>query len=111
MEITEIFKALADNTRIRMVNILFTGGTMCSCNIETILDISQVNSSRHLAKLKSAKIVKSEKKAQWVYYSLNDEFLEKYTFFKEIFEKNIYEEDLRKDLEILNDFLKNRNKC
>ncbi len=111
MELTELFKAMADNTRIRIVNILKNGGTLCGCDLESILDISQVNLSRHTAKLKSAKIVKAEKKAQWVYFTLNEELLNKYTFLREAFERNIYEDVLKKDLEKMNIYLKNKKNC
>lgn len=74
MEFVEIFKVLGDENRIRMLNIL-KEGELCVCEIESILGITQSNASRHLNKLKSLKIISGEKKAQWVYYSIDKEFI------------------------------------
>ncbi len=79
MDIVNIFKALADETRIRMLNLL-RNGELCVCDIETVLDIQQSNASRHLNKLKTAGIIISEKKAQWVYYRFNDTVFLTYPF-------------------------------
>ncbi len=51
VEIVQLFKALADETRIRMLNLL-KNGELCVCDIEEVLDIQQSNASRHLNKLK-----------------------------------------------------------
>lgn len=111
MELTEIFKALSDNTRVRIFHLLSKSGILCNCNIESILEISQVNASRHLSKLKSVKLVKAEKKAQWVYYSINDEFVSKYPFLGGIFSDINVEEELKKDEERLNEYLITKSKC
>lgn len=79
MEIVNIFKSLADETRIRMLNLL-RNGELCVCDIETVLDIQQSNASRHLNKLKLAGLITSEKKSQWVYYQLNKDLFNRYPF-------------------------------
>lgn len=111
MEITEIFKGLADSTRVRMVNLLIKGGILCICDIEYILGISQVNASRHLAKLKQSKIVKAEKRAQWVYYSINCDIAEKYPFILTAFEKESDEEMIKNDMQKLEEHIKNKMSC
>ena len=83
MEIVQLFKALADETRIRMLNLL-KNSELCVCDIEEVLNIQQSNASRHLNKLKSAGLIVSEKKSQWVYYRINDKILMKYPFIQEI---------------------------
>ena len=60
-DIVQIFKALADENRIRILNLL-RNGSLCVCDIEAVLNINQSNASRHLNKLKTAKIILSEKK-------------------------------------------------
>lgn len=60
MEFVEIFKALADENRLRILNVL-NQGELCVCEIETLLGITQSNASRHLNKLKSLKIIDSDK--------------------------------------------------
>ena len=69
----EIFKALTDETRIRIINLL-NRGELCVCEIESILGISQSNASRHLNKLKISGMISFQKKSQWVYYRLNEDF-------------------------------------
>lgn len=67
MNIVNIFKALSDENRLRIMNLLIQED-LCVCEIEAILDLSQSNVSRHLNKLKSEKIIDFHKKAQWVHY-------------------------------------------
>ena len=50
MNTVQMLKALGDETRIRIVNIL-RDGPLCVCEIESILEITQSNASRHLSKL------------------------------------------------------------
>ena len=66
--VVEELKALADETRLRMISLLWEGGDMCSCEIERILDIRQSNASRHLHRLRQAGLVESYRKAQWIHY-------------------------------------------
>jgi ArsR family transcriptional regulator len=70
-----VFKALSDEHRLRLMNLLLVR-KLCVCDIEAILEMSQSNVSRHLQKLKSAGMIDSEKRAQWVYYSLNSSFID-----------------------------------
>lgn len=60
MDLMQILKALADDTRLRILNIL-QEEELCVCEIETILNISQSNASRHLNKLINAKILENYK--------------------------------------------------
>jgi len=48
----ELFKALADETRLRILNLLVRG-ELCVCDIMTVLDIGQSKVSRHLACLRN----------------------------------------------------------
>ena len=62
------------------------------CEIETVLNMTQSNASRHLNKLKTSGIITSEKKSQWVYYSVDNNFIEKnnllYKFLKSKMDEN-----------------------
>lgn len=69
----ELFKALSDETRLRMLSLLLDG-EMCVCEIEDYLGLTQSNASRHLNALKNAGILSSSKHAQWTYYRLNEKF-------------------------------------
>lgn len=102
----EIFKALADDNRLRIINIL-RDLSLCVCDIENALDLIQTNVSRNLKILKDANIVKSEKKAQWQYYSLTDEFKEHIYLFKQL--EQLFSED--KYLQDINERDAYINKC
>ncbi|MBF7096352.1 ArsR/SmtB family transcription factor [Alkalibacter mobilis] len=73
MDLVEIIKALGDENRLRIMNLLLDD-KLCVCELEAILDLNQSNVSRHLTRLKNAGIIKSQKKAQWIFYGLNDKF-------------------------------------
>ena len=64
-----VFKALADPTRLRIVGLL-QRDAVCVCHIHDSLKISQPKASRHLAYLRRAGVVSSEKRGLWVYYRL-----------------------------------------
>lgn len=86
MDLIQVMKALSDETRMRILNIL-KNGDLCVCEIEVILDINQSNASRHLNKLANANIIEYYKVAQYVYYRINEEIIAEYPFIKEIIEK------------------------
>lgn len=66
----EVFKALADNTRLRIMRLLsITDRQVCVCEIMDALQRPQYQVSKHLNILKSAKLVEGERKGTWVYYS------------------------------------------
>ena len=73
----EILKALADENRMRIYNLL-TVEERCVCEIEAILSITQSNASRHLNRLKGAGIIDYKKKSQWVYYQINEVFIKQH---------------------------------
>lgn len=70
----ELFKALSDETRLRILALVWDG-EMCVCEIEEALGLTQSNASRHLTALKKAGLLISSKHAQWAYYKLNDAFI------------------------------------
>jgi ArsR family transcriptional regulator len=70
--LTRLFRALGDETRLRIVALL-SHGELCVCHIETALDLNQSTASRHLGILKSAGIVDSRREGTWVYYALTEQ--------------------------------------
>ena len=64
-----MFKALADQTRLRILGLLATG-EVCVCEIHESLRIPQPTASRHLAYLKRAGLVADRRAGQWVHYRL-----------------------------------------
>lgn len=105
MNFVEVLKALADETRIRILNLLMIR-EHCVCELETILNISQSNASRHLNKLKNMQIVRYEKKAQWIYYQINSSFVEEnkalYDYLKQQVKQN---SQCLVDIERLNNYV------
>lgn len=88
MDFIQVMKALADETRIRILNLL-REGELCVCELEHILDINQSNASRHLNKLTTSKIITFEKRALYVYYKINPGILEEYPFINEMLEAEL----------------------
>jgi ArsR family transcriptional regulator len=70
----ELFNALNDEARIRILNLIIHFKEMCISDLELILDFTQTKTSRHLIFLKNAGILKARKEDQWVYYFLNPTF-------------------------------------
>jgi ArsR family transcriptional regulator, arsenate/arsenite/antimonite-responsive transcriptional repressor len=67
--VSRLFKALADETRLRIV-VLLSHGELCVCHLEEALALPQPNISRHLAILRSAGVVESRREGSWIYYKL-----------------------------------------
>jgi ArsR family transcriptional regulator len=67
--VSRFFKALGDETRLRMVALL-THGELCVCHLETALELTQPTVSRQLAVLKAAGVVDSRRSGTWVHYRL-----------------------------------------
>ncbi len=111
MDIVQMLKALGDENRIRILNLL-KDGELCVCEIEHILGITQSNASRHLTKLSILRIVIYEKKAQWVYYKLNKETLEQFPFIKELLGNELSKIDIcKQDIENLIEYKKSGMTC
>jgi ArsR family transcriptional regulator len=83
---TEIFKALADPTRLRIVHLLLHSKIeLCGCELVDSLEEPQYNISRHLKELKNADLIKVRKESRWVYYQINNKDLFKENIFKTVF--------------------------
>src|SRR5512140_2545879 len=65
----QIFRALADRTRLRIVNLL-ARGSLCVCDIQRILEQPQSSVSRHLALLKSAGLIRDRRDGMRIFYAL-----------------------------------------
>ncbi|MHB9035764.1 MAG: ArsR/SmtB family transcription factor [Armatimonadota bacterium] len=72
------FKALADETRLRIMHLLMTRGEMCVCEFMPLLGLTQSNVSFHLKTLKYAGFITSRKEGKWMHYSLNRKALEQF---------------------------------
>ncbi len=66
-----LFKALSDETRLKILTLL-KDGKVCVCDIAETLNMTQPNISFHLSLLKEAGLIKDRKNGRWVHYSLSD---------------------------------------
>jgi ArsR family transcriptional regulator, arsenate/arsenite/antimonite-responsive transcriptional repressor len=69
-ELAEGFKALADPTRLRLLNLL-RQGELCVCDLTAALEMPQSKVSRHLSYLKKERWVSGRRAGQWMYYKLS----------------------------------------
>jgi ArsR family transcriptional regulator len=70
--LSQLFRALGDETRLRIVALL-AHGELCVCHLEKALGLSQPNISRQLGVLRAARVVDSRREGTWVYYSLSEQ--------------------------------------
>ena len=78
-ELTEIFKALSDPTRLRLVKLLSANeGALCVNALAGKLEVSQSAVSQHLRVLRQAGLVRGERRGYFVHYSLDSDRLEQY---------------------------------
>ena len=75
-QISVVYKALGDETRLRVVNLLAELGELCVCDLETALEITQSKTSRHLRVLKEAGLVVDRRDGAWIYYRLPEDMSE-----------------------------------
>ncbi|UWG98057.1 metalloregulator ArsR/SmtB family transcription factor [Dehalobacter sp. DCM] len=105
--IEDILKALADETRLRIINLLYEK-ELCVCDIHEALNITQTKASRHLQYLKHAELVGDRKHAQWIYYSIKKD--ESLSFIDNLILNNMRNsEQFQKDLENLKEWLKRKS--
>jgi ArsR family transcriptional regulator, arsenate/arsenite/antimonite-responsive transcriptional repressor len=68
-DMVRLFAALADRTRLRLLNLM-DGGEVCVCYFVEILQEGQPKISRHLAYLRGAGIVRARRDGKWMHYSI-----------------------------------------
>lgn len=68
---TELFKCLSDETRLFSTLLIHHEKELCVCELMSALELSQPKISRHLSQLKNTGVLTSERRGQWVFYSLN----------------------------------------
>ena len=67
----QLFKNLADETRLGIVLLLKARGELCVCDLCTALAQSQPKISRHLAMLRESGLLRDRKQGKWVHYRLS----------------------------------------
>jgi ArsR family transcriptional regulator, arsenate/arsenite/antimonite-responsive transcriptional repressor len=102
---SQIFKALSDESRVRILHLIFQNGEMCISDLELILEFTQAKTSRHIIYLKNSGMLSTRKQDQWVFYSIKEEVSE---IISQIFEFLVKDQSLRKDQEIFRTMFSNR---
>ncbi len=94
-ELLSLFKALSDETRLRIVKLL-ENGELCVCHLVAAVDMSQPKVSFHLKVLKGAGLIKDRREGKWMYYRLNESDLFKRLLFLSVADR-VREEEMAAD--------------
>ncbi len=100
-----IFKALSEESRVRILHLLLQNKELSISDMEHILDFTQTKTSRHLAYLKNAGLVGSRRIDQWIFYYILDEA---YEIIQQIFKFIQKDINLIRDQEVYNILHSNR---
>ena len=74
----DLFKALADPARVRIVNrIAARGGAVCACDLYEPLGLAQPTVSHHLKRLVEVGLLEREQRGKWAWFSLSRDAVEK----------------------------------
>ena len=76
IDLSELFKIFGDSTRIKIINLLI-GEEQCVNEISDKINVSQSAVSHQLRILKASKLVKYRKEGNMIYYSIDDDHIEK----------------------------------
>lgn len=76
-QITKNLKALADENRIRILNLLYRKKDLCVCEIREVIGLSQPTVSSHLKVLENSNLVTYSKDGKWINYRINIEIDER----------------------------------
>ncbi len=101
----QVLKALADESRLRILHLILHHKEMCTSDLEQVLDFTQTKTSRHLSYLRNAGLVTPRKTDQWVFYSLKDEAVD---FITQILAYMERDTALQKDNEVYQILFSNR---
>ena len=101
----QIFKACADESRLRILSLVFHNREMCISDLEKILDYTQAKTSRHLIYLKNSGILSFRRYNHWVFYQVKDEV---YEIIKQVFQFLRKDQQLQKDQQLYQTLFNNR---
>ncbi|HEY9489648.1 MAG TPA: metalloregulator ArsR/SmtB family transcription factor [Chryseosolibacter sp.] len=102
---SQIFKACSDESRIRILHLIFENEEMCISDLEKILEFTQTKTSRHLTYLKNSGILTFRRHNHWVFYAIKDEV---YEILKQIFQFLRKDQLLQKDQQLYQTLFSNR---
>jgi ArsR family transcriptional regulator len=70
---SQVFKSVSDESRVRILHLLYRNGELTISDLEHILEFTQTKTSRHITYLKNSGMVSARKVDQWVFYSIREE--------------------------------------
>jgi ArsR family transcriptional regulator, lead/cadmium/zinc/bismuth-responsive transcriptional repressor len=73
LSVSQIFKALSDDTRIKIAYALCEEDELCVCDVANIVGSTTATASHHLRLLRNLGLAKYRKEGKLVFYSLDDE--------------------------------------
>ncbi len=71
IQVETILRALADGTRLRLINLLLAEEELCVCELTAALEIVQPKVSRHLAILRETGLVLDRREGLWIHYRIH----------------------------------------
>jgi ArsR family transcriptional regulator len=102
-----IFKALSDETRLRILKLL-EGGELCVCDIVAAINTVQPKISFHLGVLKEAGLIKDRRQGKWIHYSLDaSDIFRRFLLLLTL--ERISPETVMEDIKRLEEFLQAKN--
>ena len=108
-ELLDIFKALSDETRLRILKLL-ESGELCVCDLFSALNMIQPRVSFHLAVLKETKLIKDRKEGRWVHYRIDDSDMFRRFLILSVLER-VPDDVVAEDKKRLREFLHSKNRC
>ena len=102
---SQIFKSVSDESRVRILHLLYRNGELTISDIEHILEFTQTKTSRHITYLKNSGMLSVRKVDQWVFYGIREEVEE---MTDRIFKFLIKDTTLLKDQEVYEVLKSNR---
>lgn len=94
---TQIFRSFADESRVRIIHLLYRNEEMSVSDLELVLDFTQTKTSRHMSYLRNSGLVNAIKRDQWILYSIKDEVYDMVSQMIEFLSKDV---QLQKDQDV-----------
>lgn len=102
---TQIFKAFSDESRVRIMHLLYQNSEMCISDLELALDFTQTKTSRHITYLKNSGLLNYRKQDLYVFYFIKEEV---YDIVRQIIKFLEKDQQLKQDQEVYNILFSNR---
>jgi len=99
---SQVFKSVSDESRVRILHLLYRNGELTISDIEHILEFTQTKTSRHITYLKNSGMVIARKVDQWVFYSIREEVEELTNRVLEFLVKDVILQKDQETFEVLN---------